>query len=86
MIMLRRVVSTPGLHWLPAYLELSLYIIIEPAQEELCNKRHCKPAAEPGFSERSFSADEPGLSGRSSTRGGHDGFYMSIGFSAPSFT
>ena len=35
-------------------------------------KRHCKPA------------DEPGLSGRSSSRSGQDGF--SIGFSAPFIT
>ena len=30
--MFRRVVSTPGLHWFSAYLELSLYIIIEPTR------------------------------------------------------
>ena len=41
-------------------------------QEELYNERHCKPADEPGFSERS------------SLRSGQDEF--SIGFSAPSFT
>ena len=34
-ITLRRVVSAPGLHWLPAYLELSLCIIIEPARSQV---------------------------------------------------
>ena len=35
MTWLRRVVSTPGLHWMTAYLELSLYIIIEPTRSQV---------------------------------------------------
>ena len=122
-IMFRRVVSTPGLHWFSAYLELSLYIIIEPTRSQvraLYNTKGCAGGEGPrscheaggskptgsthvlsvekhvggstqGIARRSCEtkrhcklADEPGLSGRSSSRSGQDEF--SIGFSAPSIT